>query len=75
MSGASKRTNGRASGPVLRSVFLAVLDHSAACDISSFDFPILVAFTLFRQIGRSVSTTVAVRTIIALLTVEIWPSL
>ena len=30
MSGASDRANGRVSGPVLQSVFLAVLDHSAA---------------------------------------------
>ena len=29
MSAASKRANGRASGPVLQSVFLAVIDHSA----------------------------------------------
>ena len=29
VSGASERTNGRASDPVLQSVFLAVLDHSA----------------------------------------------
>ena len=28
MSGASERANGRASGPVLQTVFLAVLDHS-----------------------------------------------
>ena len=28
MSGGSERANGRASGPVLQSVFLAVLDHS-----------------------------------------------
>ena len=28
MSGASERANGRASGPVLQSVFLAVIDHS-----------------------------------------------
>ena len=28
MSGASERANGRASGPVLQSVFLAVFDHS-----------------------------------------------
>ena len=28
MSGASKRANGRVSGPVLQSVFLAVIDHS-----------------------------------------------
>ena len=28
VSGASERANGRASGPVLQSVFLAVLDHS-----------------------------------------------
>ena len=28
MSSASKRANGRASGPVLQSVILAVLDHS-----------------------------------------------
>ena len=30
MSGASERANGRASGPVLTSQFLFVLDHSAA---------------------------------------------
>ena len=29
VSGASERANGRASGPVLQSVFLAVYDHSA----------------------------------------------
>ena len=29
MSGASEQANGRASGPVLQSVFLAVIDHSA----------------------------------------------
>ena len=29
VSGASERANGRASGPVLQSVFLAVFDHSA----------------------------------------------
>ena len=28
VSGASERANGRASGPVLKSVFLAVIDHS-----------------------------------------------
>ena len=28
VSGASKQANGRTSGPVLPSVFLAVLDHS-----------------------------------------------
>ena len=28
MSGASERGNGRASGPVLQSVFLAAIDHS-----------------------------------------------
>ena len=28
VSGASERANERASGPVLRSVFLAVIDHS-----------------------------------------------
>ena len=28
VSGASERANGRASGPVLPSVFLAVIDHS-----------------------------------------------
>ena len=30
MSGASERANGRASGPVLQSVFLVVLAHSTA---------------------------------------------
>ena len=30
VSGASERANGRASGPVLLSVFLAVIDHSEA---------------------------------------------
>ena len=29
MSGASKRANGRASGPVLTSVFFSIFDHSA----------------------------------------------
>ena len=29
MSGASERANGRASGPVLQYVFLAVIEHSA----------------------------------------------
>ena len=29
VSGANERANGRASGPVLQSVFLAVIDHSA----------------------------------------------
>ena len=29
MSGASERVNGRASGPVIQSIFLAVLDRSA----------------------------------------------
>ena len=29
VSSASERANGRASGPVLQSVFLAVIDHSA----------------------------------------------
>ena len=29
VSGASKRANGRASGPVLQTVFLAVINHSA----------------------------------------------
>ena len=33
VSGASKRANGRASGPVLTSLFLFVLDHSALCCI------------------------------------------
>ena len=28
VSGASEQVNGRASGPVLQSVFLAVIDHS-----------------------------------------------
>ena len=28
VSGASERANGRASGPVLQSVFMAVIDHS-----------------------------------------------
>ena len=35
MSGASERANGRASGPVLQSVFLAVIDHSAMSAFSS----------------------------------------
>ena len=29
MSGASERANGRAIGPVITSIFLAVFDHSA----------------------------------------------
>ena len=35
MSGASKRANGRASAPVLQSVFLAVIDRSASCPFPS----------------------------------------
>ena len=35
MSGASERANGRASGPVLQSVFLAIFDHSAALKIDA----------------------------------------
>ena len=35
MSGASDRANGRASGPVLESVFLAVIDHSVSLFSSS----------------------------------------
>ena len=38
VSGASERANGRASGPVLQPVFLAVLDHSA------FTFEVIVHF-------------------------------
>ena len=34
MSGASEQANGRASGPVLLSVFLAVFDHSAAIEVT-----------------------------------------
>ena len=37
MSGASEQVNGRASGPVLRSVFLAVIDHSAMEESCFFD--------------------------------------
>ena len=33
VSGASKQANGRASGPVVQSVFLVVLDHSAVGNI------------------------------------------
>ena len=44
VSGASERANGRASGPVLQSVFLAVYDHSAQAPNSLpnpqiFDWP------------------------------------
>merc|ERR1712126_594388 len=35
VSGASERANGRVSGPVLPSVFLAVIDHSAVTDLHS----------------------------------------
>ena len=34
MSGASEQANGRASGPVLQSVFLAVFDHSSVVERS-----------------------------------------
>ena len=37
-SDASERANGRASGPVLQSVFLAVLDHSVAFNYYSCSF-------------------------------------
>ena len=33
MSGASERANGGASGPVLQSVFLAVIDHSEVIEV------------------------------------------
>ena len=36
VSGASERANGRASGPVLQSVFLAVIDHSASACFPAF---------------------------------------
>ena len=44
MSGVSERANGRASGPVLQSVFLAVIDHSAAATFfeTAFDGTALV---------------------------------
>ena len=35
VSGASERANGRASGPVLQSVFLAVIDHSVTIALTS----------------------------------------
>ena len=35
MSGASERANGRANGPVLQSVFLVVIDHSATEDFKT----------------------------------------
>ena len=38
VSGASERANGRASGPVLQSVFLAVFDHSAMVSKEKFPF-------------------------------------
>jgi len=40
VSGASERAKGRASGPLLQSVFLAVIDHSAwGRDIGFFHLP------------------------------------
>ena len=35
MSGASEQANGRASGPILQSVFLVVLDHSGGVKSSN----------------------------------------
>ena len=42
VSGASERANGRASGPVLQSVFLAVIDHSGSeqSDSETSKFPL-----------------------------------
>ena len=37
VSGASERANGRASGPVLQSVFLAVLDHSDEAELNGMN--------------------------------------
>ena len=55
MSGASDRANGRASGPILQSVFLAVLDHSGegkADDHWKADPQILWVFSLRRGGGQ-----------------------
>ena len=39
MSGASERANGRAGGPVLQSVFLAVFDHSDVKEVNGTKRP------------------------------------
>ena len=59
MSGASERANGRASGPVLQSVFLAVIDHSEA-PFSGFARPqaILVSLCLADLLIASVNPQV-----------------
>ena len=44
VSSASERASGRASGPVLQSVFLAVLDHS---DVKAAKIPTSEAFWRF----------------------------
>ena len=41
MSGASERANGRASGPVLQSGFLFILDHSVPTETNSKNYVIL----------------------------------
>ena len=40
MSGASERANGRASGPVLQSVFLVILAHCVVRDVSNVEIEV-----------------------------------
>ena len=47
MSGASERANGRASGPVLQSVFLAVLDHSVVVATNIMRLAMFLALVVF----------------------------
>ena len=49
VSGASERANGRASGPVLQSVFLAVIDHSAVVRAHAVRGNSIMKKSAFRQ--------------------------
>ena len=51
MSGASERANGRASGPVLQSVFLVDLAHSVAVALA-----VMVAMATAMMVAAFIST-------------------
>ena len=49
MSGASEGANGRASDPVLQSVFLAIIDHSAIWWLMKYAFIAVRSYTEIAQ--------------------------
>ena len=60
VSGASKRANGRASGPVLTSVFFSIFDHSVLVVISVTRRPrsvFIVTFLFYQRNLSSISIT------------------